>query len=257
MAESADSQSHWEIIQIQSSDVNDDIEKLVSTKIESSRLLKNHPKKAELLERVVANSDGMMLWAELMIRELEAGHWSVGRVLNKPPLGLSAMYSMIVDRIARLHTATDRMQSILEHVVAAGRPLRLEELALSIAVVESFQQHGDYDQRGNAAADGRDLVHECSPLLTIMPDGTVQVIHSAFKNYLLEPDALSNPASFSFRENEIHNHLVSILITYMSFDCFNAELIQQTQPKNYLIEYTSRWLVHHCIRKTYSAHIEK
>ena len=160
----------------------------------------------------------MILWAELMIQELEAGHWNVGRVLNKPPRELSAMYSMIIDRIARLHTATDWMQSILEHAVVASRPLRLEELVLSIAVAEGLQQHSDYDQRSNAAADERDLIHECSPLLTMMPDGTVQAIHSFFKDYLLEPDALSNPTDFSFKENEIHNHLVSTLITYMSFD---------------------------------------
>lgn len=103
-----------------------------------------------------------------------------------------------------------------------------------------------------------DLVHECSPTLTIMPDGTwIQVIHSSLKDYLLEPDALFNPAGFFFRENDIHNHLVSILITYISFDCFNAELIQQTQPRNYFMEYASRWLVYHSIRAIYSACIEK
>lgn len=74
LAGPVDSQSHWEIIQIQSSDVNNDIKKLTSTKIESSRFLRSHPKKTELLERVITNSDGMILWAELMIQELEAGH---------------------------------------------------------------------------------------------------------------------------------------------------------------------------------------
>lgn len=39
LVESAHSQSYWEIIQTQSSDVEDDIEKLTSIKIESSRFL--------------------------------------------------------------------------------------------------------------------------------------------------------------------------------------------------------------------------
>lgn len=245
------------IIQIQSFNVHDDIKKLASFRIESSRFLNNHPKKEELLEKAVANSGGMLLWAELMIQELEAGHWNVELVLKKPPRGLSAMYSVIIDRIVRLYTATERVQLALEHVIAAGRPLRLEELSLSIAVVEGLQQHSDYNQRGHVAADRRNLVYECSPLLTIMPDGTVQVTYSSLKEYLLGPNALFNPAGFSFRENDIHDHFVSILITYISFNCFNAELIQQAQPKNYLIEYASRWLVHHCLRTTYSARIEK
>lgn len=123
------------------------------------------------------------------------------------------MYNMIIDRITRLQTTTDQMQSIFEHVVAAGRPLRLKELALSIAVVERLQNHNNYDQIGSAAVDGRDLVHECSPLLTIMPDSTVQVIYSSLKDYFFGPNALSNPVGFSFRENDIHDHLVFILIT--------------------------------------------
>lgn len=44
-----------------------------------------------------------------MIQELEAGHWNVELVLKKLPRGLSAMYSVIIDRIIRLYTATTKL----------------------------------------------------------------------------------------------------------------------------------------------------
>ena len=60
-------------------------------------------------------------------------------MLKKPLRRLFAMYDVIIDRIAKLHPATNRWQYVLKHVVAAGRPLRLEELTINIAVIEGLQ----------------------------------------------------------------------------------------------------------------------
>ncbi len=73
-AEAGDSEFLWKSVQIQSSDVRDDIELLTSTRMETSRVLMMHPKMPQLLKKVVDSSDGMILWAELMLTELEAGH---------------------------------------------------------------------------------------------------------------------------------------------------------------------------------------
>ena len=133
-AESGDSQPLWDAVQIQPSSVRDDINVLASTRMESSRVLRIHPKKPQLLEKIVDSSDGMMLWAEPMITELEAGHWNAERVIETPPRGLFEVYKTILDRIANSKSATERVLVALKHVLAAAQPLRIEELALSIAV---------------------------------------------------------------------------------------------------------------------------
>ena len=219
----ADLQLRWNVVQIQSSNVQGDIEKLASTNIQGSKVLKTHPKKAELLEKVVANSEGMILWTKLMIQELEAGRWNVEQVLKKPPRSLSAMYSAIIDRIVTSNGHLERIQYALKHIITAARPLRLEELALSTAMTEGLQNHSDYDQWGEATTDGRKIVSECSPLLTIMLDGTFQVIHSSLNDYLLRSVITANPTGFFFQESESHAHMTSLLIKDVSFDRFNVE----------------------------------
>lgn len=255
LTKSDDNQMGWEFIQIKSSNLLDDIKRLTSSMMENSKRLKTHPQKPELLEKVVIDSNGMILWAKLMIQELEEGHWAVEEVLKKSPRGLFTMYDAIMNRYARQDN-TIKVHLILKHVIAAARPLHIEELALSIAVAEGLRHHEEYDQRGNAAEDGRDLIHNCSPLLLIMPDDTVQVMHASLKDYLLGLNAQSNQASLPFSESDIHGHMAFILIKYMSFDCFNAELEKQIQPTNYLIEYASKWLIHHCVKTTCSTSLQ-
>lgn len=188
----------------------------------------------------------MILWAKLMVQEFEEGHWDVEEVLKKSPRGLFIMYDSITDRFARQNN-TKQVQRVLKYVIAATRPFHIKELALSVAVAEGLRQHEEYDQRDNATEDRKDLTHKCSPLLLIMPDDTMQIMHASLKDYFFEPNAQSNRASFSFSEGDIHGYLASILIKYMSFDRFNIKL-DQIQPTNYLIEYASKWLIHHCLK---------
>jgi hypothetical protein len=51
-------------------------------------------------EKLINDSEGMFLWIDLMIKELEAGHWDINSVLQKAPEGLSGIFEAILKRIA-------------------------------------------------------------------------------------------------------------------------------------------------------------
>ena len=119
-------------------------------------------------------------------------------MFNKFFRKLSAMYSMIIDRITKLQIITDRMQSIFEHVVAIDRSLRLKELIFSISVIKNHQNHNDYNQKNNAVVDKKNLNHECNSLLTTMFDSIVQIIHLFLKDYFFESNVLFNSMNFFF-----------------------------------------------------------
>ncbi|KAH0565074.1 hypothetical protein GP486_001531 [Trichoglossum hirsutum] len=244
LSEAADKSPLWKGVQVQSSDLQEDIKRIASTRLQNTRTLRTHPKKDFLLSSLVDSSDGMILWTELMIKELEVGHWNVQRVLLKPPRGLSEVYASILHRISEA-VPTERVQRALQLILAAARPLSLEELALGLAVAEGLCSHEEYDLRGDPTAEGREIVLALNPLLMIMPDETVQLAHTSLKDYLLGSQAPPTLSVFQFRIGSVHHEMALVLISYLSFQCFKTELDEQTQGKHRLLEYASAWLVHH------------
>ena len=111
--------SQWECMQIRSSDVQDDIEKFASTEIEKSLVLRVHRDKEHILRVLIDCSDGMILWTALMIKELERGRWDVQSVLERPPRGLSNIYTSILCRIEKMTELVDNIHHTLQLVLAA------------------------------------------------------------------------------------------------------------------------------------------
>jgi energy-coupling factor transporter ATP-binding protein EcfA2 len=181
-AELGEDISRWECVQIRPSDVRGDIEKFAMSEIRRIRALKGHPKKQHILDVLVDSSNGMILWTALMIKELEERPWDAEGVLKEPPQGLSEIYTVILDRIAKT-ASVRRIQRVLQLVLAASRPLRLEEFALGLAAMEGLRCHEDYDSL-DPTTEGRATVRSSQPLLTIMPDETVELSHSSLRDYL-------------------------------------------------------------------------
>ncbi|KAI9852117.1 MAG: hypothetical protein M1824_002166 [Vezdaea acicularis] len=243
--ETGEDTHQWACVPIQTSDVREDIKKYATSKIQTIKVLDKHPQKQHLLEVLVDHSDGMILWTELMIKELESGHWDVERVLQTTPRGLSEVYTVIINRIAKVKTSLKEVYHALHLVLAAARPLDFHEIALGLATTKGLRNHEDYDHRGDPIAESKAIVLQASPLLSIMPDGTVQLIHTSLKQYFFDLDGQLDTSVFRFQERDVHETMSHVLVSYLSFDCFDAELIEQYHSKYYLLEYASRWLVHH------------
>ena len=248
--------SLWTSIQIQSSDVQGDIEKLVSVKLRESAVLNGHREKDRLQTRLVEYSDGMILWAELMIKELEAGHWNVDRVLQHPPRGLGAVYAAIFRRLST-SPAIAEVQHILQLLLVTARPLHLDELSMGLALLKGLRSHEDYILQGDPDREGKDITRMSTPLLTVMPDKTVQLAHSSLKEFLLETEEGARgvldfgSGNFRFKLTDLHSALASCLITYLSFECFKDEAREEGLQAtlfngNSLLEYSTLYLITHC-----------
>jgi tetratricopeptide (TPR) repeat protein len=256
MAELADSRL-WASVQTQSSDVQEDIERFVSAKMQESAVLNRLREKDRLQRRLVESSDGMILWADLMIKELEAGHWDVERVLRHPPRGLGEVYAAIFRRLSKSTAITD-VQSILKILLVAARPLRLDELSMGLALLQGLRSHEDYAIRGDPEREGKDILRKTNPLLNVMPNETIQLAHSSLVDFLLKPVERDRGIldfgleNFHFHVPDIHSTVASCLITYLSFKCFRDEAQEEGSHatsfnESSLLDYSTLYLITHSI----------
>lgn len=228
--------SLWVNIQIHSADFHEDIVRFVSVKLDESPVLRRHKEKDRLKKRLVDSSDGMILWAELMIKELEAGHWNVDHALSHPPRGLEAMYAAIFQRLSSEAAAVD-VRYILQLLLIAARPLRLDELAMGLALLKGLRSHEDYSLRGDPDREGREIIRRSTPLVNIMPDQTVQLAHTSLQEFLVETEEGNRNVfdfaseSFRFNVSNLHYSIASCLITYLSFECFRNEFSKAASEK--------------------------
>jgi tetratricopeptide (TPR) repeat protein len=242
--------SPWDFLQIAASNVYQDIEILVSTRLQDS-VLNKHKEKHRLAKYLVECSDGMILWADLMIRALEAGFFNVDRVLERPLKDLEAVYGAIILRLSESETHSD-IYVVLELLLVAARPLRLDELAVGVALL-SGMSYEDYSEMGNPLQEGEDIVRRNSPLLSILQNGSVQLAHTSLREFLLRPSEESQSplrprlARHCFELASSHATIASCLINYLSFDCFRPETLED-QSKfvgSSLFEYATIYLVYH------------
>jgi tetratricopeptide (TPR) repeat protein len=248
-------QNLWECHHIGDADVEGDIQLFVSTKLKASSSLSNHKDKGRLQEVLVNGAEGMILWAGLMLAELERPmkRWNVDAVLNKPPKSLEAVYSGILERLSKNPDALERGRHALRLVLAASRPLHRDEFALAIATMEGLSDHEDYDRQSNPARDCREIVDAVAPLITILPNNTIQLVHASLKDYLLSDhtpgETNSQTANFFFRPTELHGPVTTALLSYLSFPCFKDKLPETDINKRYpLLEYSCCQLIRHIVK---------
>jgi len=236
----------WEYLSITAEDVGGDIEKFVSVTLEASRRLRNPKVKDRLLPLLIDGSEGMILWTRLMISELESNHYQVEEILKKPPAGLKALYGGILQRLASTESEVLRKQKshALRLVLAAARPLHLNEFAVAIEMLKGLPSHEDYDIGEN---DARDTINGVAPLLTISPDNTIQIVHASLKDFLLTSDHTGH-RDFVFEPDELHGPVAVALLSYLSFSSFVGDLVgipTEIETKYPLLEYSSTFLIWH------------
>lgn len=253
----ADLQCFWRFHSIENSDVEDDIERFVSAKLRDSRILsRKGPEMNEKLRKaLIGGSQGMILWASLMISELEAGHWAPLAVLEKPPTSLLALYSSILLRLVEKPEFTGASK-ILQLILAAMRPLRLDEFVFGNSMLAGASDDiHEYYSETNIRDEAISLISKVSPLVIIMPDETIQLAHASLKDFLLGEDlqgmARREPklSHFSFDSRQLHEQIASTLVSYLSLVCFREKTsgrtgvtVQESYP---LLEYASKNFIWH------------
>ncbi|KAL6904069.1 putative ankyrin repeat protein [Trichoderma evansii] len=172
---------------------------------------------------VPGRANGLFLYAKLaMDAFLEPGA-NVTTVLSKLPLDLNSLYTDLLNEHATRSGVPENIQRlILQAVTHASRPLRLLELAEMIRV-----SRPDGVVRDIRAT--KDLIRTaCGPLLEILPDETISVIHHSFTEYLkgMTQSNESHPTGYPELEmGPTHAQLALQCLLYLQSGCLNPVII--------------------------------
>ncbi|KAH0556206.1 hypothetical protein GP486_005865 [Trichoglossum hirsutum] len=138
----------------------------------------------ELMSDIVRKSRGIFLWASLIIDRLEKIYSveDMKNILHQIPSEMIGMYTRILDNI-KTSPASPLAKCILEWVVCAPTPLKAEELRKAI----QLDIHQTLIARSTAS---NDIFSEiCGNLITVDPEGHVQLMHQTVKEFLTSMDS--------------------------------------------------------------------
>ena len=205
---------------------------------------------------------GLFLYARLMLDELLQQSTPVHEQLRQLPSSLEEMYvELLKEHSARSGASLNFQSLLLSWITHASRPLRVTELA---ALVNSFNDRGGL----NDSQDTKPIVRTaCGPLLEILDDETVQVIHHSFTEFLLDNSRVSatrpiGPGKWfpAFKPALVHRSMTLSCVDYLISGCFKSLSIDERptaidgrdmeKQRNLMVQfhflqYASQNLIHH------------
>lgn len=179
-------------ISLRPSHVDIDITIYIENRLASVNL---HDTAANAIQSALqTKSAGNFLYARLMLDDiLQPGRYDLDHiddVLNRLPSGLGVMYSqMLHDHSVRSGTAQNLQLLILQSVTHSARPLRLLELAALVDFAAISSKIDLNIQKTKFARNTKAIIRTgCGPLLEILEDETVSIIHHSLTEFLFDPD---------------------------------------------------------------------
>ncbi|KAL4905611.1 hypothetical protein BDW74DRAFT_185125 [Aspergillus multicolor] len=176
--------------------------------------------KTRVHNTLCAKVKGLFLNARLVLdRLMEEANVPGDEDLDRLPSSLEEMYCDLLHEHASRAGASQRFQAwLLAWITHATRPLRVSELA---DLVDSLGNRGGLDRD----QDAKHMVcTACGPLLEILDDETVQVIHHSFTEFLLDesrPSAQEGGRWFPALEPvSTHCSLAVACLDYLRSGCF-------------------------------------
>lgn len=182
--------------------------------------------RTRLCNTVCTLSNGLFLYAKLAIDELLEKCGNLGKQwlissLSDLPKGVENMYASILNE-QRLRTGVSLEQqlSILRWVTHSVRPLRLIELADMLNI-----PGGESQVRECQFAAKATVRRVCGPLLEVLPDETIQVVHYSLTEYLTDQRRILDvsPPESTFPvidSTEAHLSIARTCLQYLSFSWF-------------------------------------
>lgn len=184
--------------------------------------------RAAINHSIGQKSQGSFLYARLMMDEI-LDHTKqmvpkaefLQRSLDWLPVTLEDMYNgMLIDHSLRSRVPQELQLTILQWVTNSTRPLRLLELAAMFDC-----QSGT----GRAAKDTKAVVRAaCGPLLEILEDETISVIHHSFTEFLIDGERKTRPATGASHPQfpvinpvTTHNTMALACVKYLTSGCMD------------------------------------
>ncbi|PKS04904.1 hypothetical protein jhhlp_008269 [Lomentospora prolificans] len=168
-------------------------------------------------DAVPGRANGLFLYAKLaMDAFLEPGA-DISAVLAHLPQDLNALYTDLLREHAQRSGIAPHIQHlILQSVTHATRPLRLLELAEMIKVCSP-------DGHTRDLKSTKDLIRAaCGPLLEILADETVSVVHHSFTEYLKGTTRADDGSGYPIlKKGPTHAQLAIACLRYLQSGCLD------------------------------------
>ena len=170
-----------------------------------------------LVSTICERSRGLFLYARLILDQIipiirSSSHLDVEKLANTLPIGLEEMYSSMLSQQAKaLEIETSIQVFLLECITHSSRALRLNELANALS-----------HEFVTLPATPKEIARSaCAPLLEILEDETVQVIHHSFTEFLLDFEQVDLPTKSIRRQfpvldpSMVHRKLAMTCLNYL------------------------------------------
>ncbi|TVY92560.1 Ankyrin [Lachnellula willkommii] len=203
--------------------VAEDINKYVHHRLanQQERVLTEKDQSA-IQQALGKKSRGLFLYARLMLDEILQQSNPVHAHLPHLPSSLEEMYiNLLHEQRLRSGSSIEFQSRMLSWVTHASRPLRVTEIA---ALVNSQHDRGGLKDSQDAKLMIRT---SCGPLVEVLDDETVQVVHHSFTEFLLDRNRICVDASTApesrfpvFTPMSIHRSLAISCLRYLSSGCF-------------------------------------
>ncbi|KAF6814465.1 ankyrin repeat-containing protein [Colletotrichum sojae] len=171
---------------------------------------------AAIQAAVPGRANGLFLYARLAMDAFLRPGADVQKVLRELPRDLNVMYTdLLREHVRRSGVPHETQLFIMQWVTHANRPLRLLELAEMLSITQ--QQPKDVQ----GLKETKELARAaCGPLLEILPDETISVVHHSLTEFLngstREADAHYYPV-LDF--GATHNRLALACLKYLQSGC--------------------------------------
>ncbi|KAF3805193.1 hypothetical protein GCG54_00010470 [Colletotrichum gloeosporioides] len=230
-------------IRLEEDKVDRDIAAYVQDRLSTSSIPEEYH---VVIQRAVpGNAKGLFLYAKLAMDSLLRPEASIRQVLQNLPSNLDIMYSDILQKHAKRSGVPQDIQIlVIQWVTHARRPLRLLEIAEIINTTQGSKTSLNLK-------DTKELVRAaCGPLLEILPNETICVVHHSLTEFL--SGSTTNPKTRDFPILEYgatHNLLAAQCLSYLLSRCLDEV---QLQPRKLpfrpahecpaVVNHKKRWL---------------
>ncbi|KAJ8130340.1 hypothetical protein O1611_g3291 [Lasiodiplodia mahajangana] len=170
-----------------------------------------------ILDAVPGQANGLFLYARLAMDAFLKPGADICDVLKSLPQDLNNMYTdLLRAHSLRSGVHPDLQRLILQCATHASRPLRLLEVAEMLELTSLSRPEKDLKAT-------KDMVRAaCGPLLEILPDETVCVVHHSFTEYLTGATRLSTHTDYPILEpGPAHNALALVCLSYLESGCLS------------------------------------
>ncbi len=179
-------------IDITSTLLERDIEAFINDEITKSDILSLPELRQNVFKTLKDKSDGMFLWVRLMIDDLGKSS-SVSEFkerLQNLPRGLEEAYQLVFLRLSqKLDKFELRLaQNVLAFTIISCRPLRFDELRYAHALLCRSSEMVSQPLEEYLLLQPPQRILEISGGLVSITDGSLRLIHSSVKDFLIRPE---------------------------------------------------------------------